>query len=305
MDNITADCDRVKEEANCKWHGILSRFGMDVGDGKHRPCPLCGGKDRFRFDDKEGRGTYLCGQCGSGDGISLVMKKLSVGFQEACLEVSKVLGTVQAHTVVQESKASPEKLREIFKASQSVVAGDPVTEYLENRGLSGFPSTLRYAEKCWEYETKKNSKAMLAVFALPDGKAVTIHRTFIQDGRKLDIKSPRKIMPSLEKMAGGAVRLYDHEMDTIGICEGIETAIAVHQMHKITVWAALSATLLESFIPPVWAKRVEIYSDNDDNYTGQKAAYTLANRLVVKDKIPAVVLVSKKKDFLDDLNEGR
>lgn len=295
------DCDAVLRDAVGRWHGILGRFGMDVGDGKHRPCPLCGGKDRFRFDDKGGEGTWICNQCGAGDGLSLLMKKLNVEFQEACLEVSKVIGTVQAHTIPQESKASPEKLKEMFVASKKIVAGDPVTEYLINRGLSNFPSMLRYHPKCWEYETKSNQQAMLAVFSLPDGKAVTIHRTFIKDGKKLDIDSPRKVMPPLEKMTGGAVRLYTHEMDTIGVCEGIETAIAVHQMFEVTVWAALSATLLESFVPPVWAKRVEIYADNDDTYTGQRAAYILANRLVVKDKTPAFVLVAKKKDFLEDL----
>ena len=35
-------------------------------------CPMCGGKDRFRFDDKGGRGTWICSQCGAGDEIELV-----------------------------------------------------------------------------------------------------------------------------------------------------------------------------------------------------------------------------------------
>ncbi|NYY79755.1 hypothetical protein DMH17_06695 [Raoultella planticola] len=35
---------------------------------------MCGGADRFRFDDKEGRGTWFCNQCGAGDGLKLVEK---------------------------------------------------------------------------------------------------------------------------------------------------------------------------------------------------------------------------------------
>ncbi len=32
------------------------------------------GKTRFRFDDKEGRGTWICNHCGAGDGADLAMK---------------------------------------------------------------------------------------------------------------------------------------------------------------------------------------------------------------------------------------
>ena len=43
-----------------------------MGNGRHCPCPVCGGKDRFRFDNKDGRGTYICNQCCSGDGLELI-----------------------------------------------------------------------------------------------------------------------------------------------------------------------------------------------------------------------------------------
>jgi putative DNA primase/helicase len=65
------------------WPGILTAAGVTPAhlDGKHHACPACGGKDRFRFDDKEGRGTWICNQCGgpdgsggAGDGIGLLMR---------------------------------------------------------------------------------------------------------------------------------------------------------------------------------------------------------------------------------------
>lgn len=302
--NTTSGCDRVLSQAVGKWYGILARFGIEVGDGKHTACPICGpGKNshRFRFDDKKGRGTWICTQCGSGDGLGLLMKKLNIGFVEACEEVAKVIGFVESHPIKQEKEVSPEKLRELFKASRPIIEGDPVTEYLKNRGLSTFPKSLRYAPKCWEFETKQDQKAMLAIFSQSDGEAITIHRTFIKDGKKLDIKSPKKVMPSLRKMAGGAVRLFSEETYTLGICEGIETAIAVKELFDVNIWAALSSALLEAFVPPVWAKRIEIFSDQDENYAGQKSAHILANRLIVKDKIPAVIKMPEKGDFLEDL----
>ena len=43
-----------------------------MGNGKHYPSSIFGGKDRFWFDNKNGRGTYICNQCGSGDCLELI-----------------------------------------------------------------------------------------------------------------------------------------------------------------------------------------------------------------------------------------
>ena len=63
--------------ARNKWASLLPALGIDARflDGKKHPCPVCGGTDRFRFDDKEGRGTFFCNHCRAGDGIALVMAK--------------------------------------------------------------------------------------------------------------------------------------------------------------------------------------------------------------------------------------
>ena len=46
----------VNEIATGRWPNILAHFGVAEKflTGKHGPCPICGGKDRFRFDNKEG-----------------------------------------------------------------------------------------------------------------------------------------------------------------------------------------------------------------------------------------------------------
>lgn len=60
-----------------QWHLILPAFGIgqEFLKNRHGPCPGCGGKDRFRYDDKDGRGTWFCGGGGnpeSGDGYALI-----------------------------------------------------------------------------------------------------------------------------------------------------------------------------------------------------------------------------------------
>ena len=63
--------------------------------GKHGPCPLCGeGKDRFRFDDREGRGTWICSQCGAGDGMELAMRFTGLGFAEVASKIDDIIGNV-------------------------------------------------------------------------------------------------------------------------------------------------------------------------------------------------------------------
>lgn len=57
---------------------VLGRCGVrtELLERRHGPCPGCGGNDRFRFDDREEAGTWLCSQGGggtvSGDGIALL-----------------------------------------------------------------------------------------------------------------------------------------------------------------------------------------------------------------------------------------
>ena len=63
--------------ARGRWPAILADLGIEPTAlrNNHGPCPGCGGRDRFRFDDKDGRGTFICGQGGdpiAGDGFDLL-----------------------------------------------------------------------------------------------------------------------------------------------------------------------------------------------------------------------------------------
>jgi len=84
----------TRELARGRWPEILTKLGAEGSalDGKHRPCPSCGGKDRFRYDDKDGRGTHICSQCGAGDGFELLQKMHGCTFKEAVRMVEESLG---------------------------------------------------------------------------------------------------------------------------------------------------------------------------------------------------------------------
>ena len=293
----------IKELVKGRWPGILRNLGINIGNGKHCPCPQCGGKDRFRFDNKDGSGNWICNQCGAGDGWALVMAVLIIDFAEAVKVIGKIVGTVDFSKPPEEPKVSKELLRKIYLESEPVNGKCLVSQYLNNRGISIRSNKLRFHKSLFEPETHHRYPAMLATFLDKDGTALTIHRTYLtQTGEKAEIEKPKKILPSLKKMSGGAVRLFDpDEQGMIGIAEGIETALACTELFEIPTWAATTAGLMEQFQVPKEVKSVVIYGDNDLSYTGQKAAYTLANRLRVRDNIPCEVRISTGKDFLEDL----
>ncbi len=304
------DFAQIKADAIGRWPGIYEKFGIDVGNGKHKSCPVCGGKDRFRFDDMDGRGTALCSQCGSGEGFQWLQRVLGIDKQESYHEVAKIVGTIEPSKYQKEKPVSPDMLRKMFKESKPLKYGDPVYKYLQNRGLQSFPPKLRYMAKCWEPETKQDQKAMLAVFHLTDGTAVTMQRTYLDGkGGKLDIDSPKKTMPPLRLMKGGAVRLYEYESGVLGVAEGIETAIAIHENYKWPVWATLSTFLMAGFVPPKNVSAIVVFADNDSNFAGQKAAYVLANRLKTENNNIKTVSVEVPEnvgeDFLNEINRTK
>ena len=296
----------ITSETRNRWQGIFNSLGIDVGNGKHQACPACGGKDRFRFDDKDGTGTWICNQCGAGNGFELVMRVLDVDFKETIRRIEGVIGSTSVVMPAKKPTITEETLKKIYNGSKPMGDDDPVARYLRNRGLSVRSRMLRYHPSCYEPETKSNMPAMLAKFVLPDGKPVTIHRTFLTlDGNKAPITDPKKLLPALQKMSGGAIRLFEPEEGLIGIAEGIETALAVRELTKVPTWSAVSSVLMESFDPPEGVKHVIVFGDNDISYAGAKSAYVLANRLVVKRGLSVDVCVSRERDFLDDLNSRK
>ena len=298
------DIEKIKAESVGRWHGIFSALGIEVGEGRHTACPVCGGKDRFRFDDKDGRGTWYCNQCGAGDGVKLVMDVLKCSFRDALVDVGRVVGVAEKLNTPAEPTITRERMREIFVNSRPASEDNPAGRYLLNRGLTVIPKTLRYLEKCWCSERKQECPAMLAVFSSPVGEAVTMHRTYItMSGGKAPIKKVKKMLPALKGLTGGAIRLFPAG-EMLAIAEGIETAIAVHEDTQLPCWAAFSAAMLAKFEPPGIVKHVAIFADNDQNYTGQSAAYQLANRLAIKGlEVDVYVPHLDGEDWLDVHNK--
>lgn len=293
--------DDIRQSMQGMWRSVLRGFGLTDRElsGKHGPCPICkDGKDRFRFDDKGGHGTYICSVCGSGSGFDLLMAIKGWDFKTAANACREALG--QSHHVREtaDTAISDDErralLRRTYKGSKPIVEGDEVDLYLRRRHLgrsSGeYPEKLRTHDRCEVSGVRglRYLPAMLAIIDGPDGKPISMHRTYIRGGEKAAIHSPRKIMPG-HLPEGAAVRLADPVDGHMAIAEGIETALAVTAMWRTPCWAALNSVMLAKWQPPEGVNSVHVIADNDANFTGQHAAYALARRLVLKHRVKATV----------------
>lgn len=299
----------VREVAQGRWPGILSSFGLTDKQlsGKHAACPVCGGKDRFRFDNQEGRGTFFCSHCRAGDGVALVMALKGIDFRTAAQEIESIAGVVQQVQVAKlpDEKQKLDALRRVWAESKPLAIGDEVMSYLAGRGLdlSTPPDNLRLHPDLPYYDDKTfvgKYPALMALVQSPDGSAATIHRTYLKDGRKASVPSPKKLMSSGKPIKGCAIRLSGAG-EWVGIAEGIETALAASIQFGIPVWSCVTAHGIETFEPPAGVKRITICADNDATFTGQKAAYTAAYRLVQQGFQVDVRVPLDDGDWLDQI----
>src|SRR5262249_26019517 len=158
-----------------RWPGILAALGIPAQflTGKNGPCPFCGGKDRYRFTDHNGDGLYYCNQCGSQNGIGVVMKFFQVPFIDAAVRIESVLGGSRANT------GSIARARRHFSCvEKSWSRLDPISReglvhrWLRSRGIDllHYPASLRSSSTGCH-------PAMVALVSAVDGTPRTLHRT--------------------------------------------------------------------------------------------------------------------------------
>lgn len=308
---------RTKDAARGQWKSILTALGMDASflTGRNGPCPCCSGTDRWQWVNDGGMGGGVCRQCGGkADGIHLVAQWRGIEWREAAAEVDRVLGNERVAPDPARRETTPEQRRDlcrkVFMQTRAVAPGDAVDRYLASRGLAmtAYPKALRFAPAL-RHSDGKDHPAMVAVVTGPDGKAETLHRTFLAGDGKLDAPDARKMMPG-SIPDGCAVRLAElgSADDVLGVAEGIETALAASALFTVPVWAALNTAMMKSWEPPEAITEVVIFADNDAAFGGHAAAYALAHKLKTRPQwkhLTVSVQVPRLPgtDFADELLE--
>lgn len=308
-----------------RWHeviGELTRVKSTTFNGKPQPCPLCGGKDRFRYMNRNGDGTYICRVCGSGSGWDLLAKLLSVDHATAAARVKEAFGDKAPleppATRRPKRSEGADRRKEMYDFWESncapVTPGDPMGVYLASRcvgeeTLPAMPTALRYSATCPLSFTggRKVTDAMIAKVVGPTDKGVSLHRTFLTAGgeKRADLWTDRALWHG-DVPDGAACRLFDvDEGGVIGIAEGIETALSAFCLFNVPVWAALNANFMEKWRPPAEASTVYIFADNDRSFTGEAAAYGLAHKIACDQRtkhmdVRVRVPLTKGTDWADE-----
>jgi putative DNA primase/helicase len=246
---------------------------------------MCGGRDRWRWDNKNGEGTWLCSHCGAGSGLKLVMLWRGLSFADAKAEVAKHLGCAEQP---QKRGANDDEKRALIKrvweAGKPLQPDSAAWRYLRRRtGLTAYSTALRATDKAlYKGPPDRFFPALLAKVTDASGKPINVHRTFLSpDGSKAPVTDAKRMMPG-SLPPGAAVRLMPPENGRLGIAEGIETSLCAFAISGIPTWAALNAQRLMTWEPPPGVTDVTVWADNDASFTGQHAAFTLAKRLAPK-----------------------
>lgn len=141
------DFKDVHNYAAGKWQQILLSNGVtgDVLDGRHHPCPGCGGKDRMRFDDKDGRGTFFCNGGGTpiaGDGF------------EALVHFGVVNDRLEALRLVQKQVCPIERTHSFSSSTEQVTT---IYDYVDLDGVIQYKvkrTDLANGTKSFSQQTK-------------------------------------------------------------------------------------------------------------------------------------------------------
>ncbi len=297
---------RVQNAASGRWLEIL--IGAGIPETMllrlNRPCPLCGGRDRFSFYKDKLDGHWFCRGCGCGDGLELLRKWRGERFMDALDYLERILGlpefqrgetkslrSVETRPNVAEARCRRRlaKIEAVWQEAQAlskVPSTDPVKLYLASRGLYGRSIGELRSHPLLDYweelddgdKSHERWPAMLALVTDDDGRIVTLHRTYLTpDGAKAPVECPKKLYAGSTR--GGLIRLGEPGA-VLGIAEGIETALSARTIFKMPVWSAVSVGGFQNFTKvPSGVKKVVVFGDNDRSFTGQAGAYALAARL--------------------------
>jgi putative DNA primase/helicase len=300
----------LNERTRGHWQTILPALGIDRRFLKKQngPCPMCGGKDRWRFTDLAGKGTWWCNNCRGGNGVALALKFTGQPFQQVAEQIERIIGASPSAPIRAERSEEDQRaaLNKLWSGGRPVCADDSVDRWLQARGLGmqNYPKCLRTGMRVRHSGPPVTwHPAMLAMVTDASGKPATIHKTYITtDGKKAPVDKPRMFCAG-SLPSSWAVRLAAPG-PVMGVAEGIETALAAAKLFGVPTWSALNADGVEKFEPPIETQRLIIFGDNDANGRGQRAAYTLAARLSGKVEVEIRMPEQSDTDWNDLLERG-
>lgn len=269
--------DKALIEYQGRWRQTLEGYGCQLPSGRHHgPCPVCGGKDRFRFDDKDGRGTWFCSKCEpqSGGGLLLLSRYLGKSTLETAKELigddyERSAAPVRQH--VDNAAVAKANAEQAAKGAQMMLSGAVMRshQYMDGKGLLG--EWLTNGEVMIDYTGARIGVGeLLLIPAYKNGLLVNMQKINL-DGEK---------RPITGGYMSGVYHCIDGKTKAIAIVEGFATGVTVNRMTGYMVYCAFMAGNLAEVTKFVREQhpdaKVIMFADNDESRTGQAKAEAAA-----------------------------
>jgi putative DNA primase/helicase len=261
--------DKALVEFQGQWRTVLENYSVKLPNNKkHGACPVCGGKDRFRFDDKNGLGTWYCSQCPeqSGGGLKLLSMYLGRTTMATAKELigddlHRSTAPKRIHTVNHdEVRAANIELAKKGAKLMLDAAKQSTHGYMDNKGLSG--EWLVNGEPMMSREGITPVGDLLLVPVYKANKQGVTELVNIQKITKDGVKRP---------LFGGDMQGVHHVIDgatkNIAIVEGFATGVTINQATKWKCYVSFNTGNLAAAVKQAKADHQEaniiIFGDHD------------------------------------------
>jgi putative DNA primase/helicase len=224
---------------------------------------MCGGKDRFRFDDKDGRGTWFCSHCGSAGGLKL----LSLFIGKSVMDTAKELvgdDLTQRTIAPVRQKIDHEKIAKLnheraARGAKSMLESAVMRShpYMNKKGLDGeWPTNGdmmidRFGDRIAAGE-------LLLIPAYKNGQLVNMQK----------IKTDGEKRPITGGDMAGVYHLIEGKTKMIAIVEGFATGVTVNRMTGATTYCAFNTGNLVDVGKHARAQhpgsRIVFFADHDE-----------------------------------------
>ncbi|WP_179997240.1 primase-helicase zinc-binding domain-containing protein [Acinetobacter sp. YH16050] len=267
--------DDVKAKAQGLWMDtIFPRFNIEVRFKKKTPCPACGGRDRFRYDDKNGNGDYICQHCGAGDGFSLIQKCTHLSFPDTIAEVAAIVGLDATSNITDADRARWRKEKEIRDKEQrerELKMQEQIARKADglfrNAYLGDFSLYLKNKQVDKDPKIKITHDGNLLIPAIDENGKIWNVQTITPDGQKLFIQESGGRTGGCFFMIGEVQPdLYDAHI--ICIAEGYATGMSIHMAtgHPVALsFVANNLPKVGAVLRKKYPKAVFVYCADDDS----------------------------------------
>lgn len=198
--------NEVRRKANGYWPSIMQHLNIATNRSEG-PCPACGGNTRYRFDDKDGRGTYYCSHCGAGTGLDLVMKVNQCGAREAADLVAEAMVLPMPEPKPARDKPQADIAGKVAGMLAKSTSGQ--SAYLTSKGLQcPFP-------------------------LMPDGSLLLVLKNgagAVTGAQVIKPDASKRLVAGTVKKGSCYVVNSAESPETVIIAEGLATALSVHLM---------------------------------------------------------------------------